>query len=90
MSSNEAKFFNRVYNRDIDGARKLIRTPGFNYNYTNEFGITILMYASLYNIVDIVRFLVKIPDINIDKENNDQCALTYAWSSGSYETVKIF
>lgn len=89
MSSNEDKFFNRVYNGDIYGARKLVKIPGFNYNYTNKYGITILMYASLYNIVDIVRILVKMPDINIDKENQCNDAISYAWSSGSYETVEI-
>ncbi|CAG8463409.1 7192_t:CDS:2 [Funneliformis mosseae] len=70
---------------------EIIQVDVFNpNNLRNKDGKTPLMVAACENCPDVINYLVGLPNVNIDLQNNDgESALYQAASLGNVEVVKI-
>ncbi len=77
-----------VKEKDIEGVRRAIKA-GANVNQQNDAGETALMFAALKGHLEIVRELLKVPEIEVNKKNRDgNTALMFAAFKGHSEIVQ--
>ncbi len=73
----------KVADRDFSGVETYIKN-GSNINAKNRDGMTIMMYASVYGNIDVLKYLIaNKADINLE-DNNGRTALM--WSAKSTHT----
>ena len=78
---------------DITKVKEIIKSKQFNINDTEEYGYTAIMSASYNAHVEVVRLLVKIKGIDLDKQvkstANRKTALHYAFECEDTPGAKI-
>jgi uncharacterized protein len=83
--------FNAILQNNVGLVRSILNQTQFNpNNLRNKDGKTPLMVAACENCPDVVKYLVELPNVNIDLQDNDgESALYQAASIGNVEVVKI-
>lgn len=85
IKKNDISKFQELLNSEID------INFTFNLFFPKEIGISILQYAILSNKIDIIKFLLNFPGLNINykDQENEATALHYACFSKNPEIVKL-
>src|SRR6266498_804701 len=83
--------FNAILQNNVGLVRTILSQTHFSpNNLRNKDGKTPLMVAACENCPDVVTYLVGLPNVNIDLQNNDgESALYQASSMGNVEVVEI-
>ncbi|CAG8668926.1 7325_t:CDS:2 [Rhizophagus irregularis] len=83
--------FNAVLQNNVGLVRSILNQTQFNpNNLRNKDGKTPLMVAACENCSDVVKYLVKLSNVDIDLQNNEgESALYQAASMGNAEVVDI-
>jgi ankyrin repeat protein len=74
--SLENQWFKAVYKNNIEKVKEFIN-QGIDINKQNRYNITALIYASSWGYKEIVKLLLKHPNINLElKDNNNNNFIT--------------
>jgi ankyrin repeat protein len=82
-------YYKRISFDDVDGVKQSLKIKGLTPNTMSKYGDAPLPFAVRENAMNVFKYLLQVPDINIDKENkNTENALMMLAFKGNLEMVK--
>jgi ankyrin repeat protein len=68
---NKEKWLDYIYNSNIEAIKYLLDNNLIDINIQDKDGWTPLMYASIWNNIEMVKMLLSYKDINVNHQNNN-------------------
>ncbi len=82
-------FYKRISFDDVEGVKQSLKIKGLTTNTMSKFGDAPLPYAVRENAMNVFKYLLQVPDINVDKENkSSENALMMLAFKGNLEMVR--